>query len=244
MLVIVNKEDLVFHRKLEDQATLSKLANIELPDKHVAIMHASDPSGWSTFTDMEIKQLLLNSGAGDHSNVFSRPRLVALAVATAESVPADTNVKAFEVDMQHRAIALDDERPYRYVPGALRPVLAEGLAEWAALQCAGGPLKAPASVPAHVPQPQAQGSAPQAANARPAVEPSGDFVQPKPGTSTHDIFTFCAHAWSETGFTTDEKVLADIRKRAVDHLVPKGLNVSTVRTQAMRWYHNRQRFAG
>jgi hypothetical protein len=241
MIVEINRETMVFVRRMDNQSTLSKLAHIEHP--HFSVYITPEDGNYELLTDFELKKLIANSGGPDVKHVFSRSALVRVLHQLTQALPV-FEANAFEVDMQMRTIPEDDDRPYVYVRGAMKPTLAEEGLDTVALQYAGNALNVPASTPQPRPQGTVAGSAPQAATRAPSAPSADDFVQPRPGTSTHDIFAFCAKLWDDTGRTADEKQLADIRKQAVDQLVPKGLNVSTVRTQAMRWYHNRQRFAG
>jgi hypothetical protein len=245
----INREKMTFLRRMADRATLSKLADIEHSDIHVLL--TDEDTSYELLTDLELKKLIQNSNGPDVKLVFHRGTLIRILRSITAELPV-FEANAFQVDMQWRCIERDDDRVYAFVPGAFKPVLAEEGVEAAALQYAGGTLNVPASPANPAPQGTAAGSTARplfvgrdySGAAAPQRQEAGDFASPKPGTSTHDIFTFCWQKWSETGFTTDERQLADIRKTAVDQLVPKGLNVSTVRTQAMRWYHNRTRFAG
>lgn len=245
MNVLIDVEDMIILRKMQDQTTLTKLSNIEVPHKHVAIIYADGPSDFNNFTDMQLKLLIRNSAGPDVKHVFSTGTLTKILFGMVQALPM-FEAKAFEVDLQLRAIPAGDDRPYKYVPGAFAPQLVEeGLDSLVPLQYsgAGDALNVPASAPQHAPQGTVAGPAAQAPARAPAAAGGDDFSPPKPGTSTHEIFTYCAQEWKAAGYTEDKRTLDEIRKRAVDQLVPRGLNVSTVRTQAMRWYQHRTRFA-
>ncbi len=247
MYVEIDREALVFLRKMEHQPTLSKLSSLEHPDKHVVITPAA--FNGAGFTDLEMKMLIKNSHGPDVKHVFSRDTLAKILNGMIATFPVE-QANAFEVEMQLRAIPSDDTRPYQYVRGAFKAREADEGEQRAPLcyEGAGDALGAPASAPQPSPQPYPAGTQAQAfaAPPRPAPAPAadGDFTQPRPGTSTHDIFSFCAQEWDATGRANDEQTLTTIRKRALDTLTKRGINASTVRTQAMRWYHNRTRFAG
>lgn len=227
MNVLIDKERVVFLRKMGNRSVLSKLADMECPHIHTLI---ADANGLESLTDLELKLLIKNGNGPDVRNVFSRATLLTTAHALAASLP-ESKVNGFEVDMQWRTIREGDTARYEYVPGSNVPRLVDGVEELAAL------LGSPASVQTQAP---ATPVAPSAA--KPAPSPSEDgFVMPREGTSTHTIFMFCARLWKESGFSDNKATLDGIRKKAVDQLVPTGLNISTVRTQAARWYQHRQR---
>lgn len=237
MRALIDMEDLRVLHVHESADVLRNLDRVQAQHMHTALIYVDGPQDFNRFTDFELKLFLRNSGAGDHASLYSRPALLQLAFDAVRAMPA-VAFNGFELSLQSAYLDDDDEGAYTFVPGKQKPV--PGLVEYAALQCVGGPLKAPANVPQHVVQ--APVAASPAAPAPPAA--GSDFAQPRPGTSTHAIFAFCAKLWKDAGCTADEGLLGDIRKKAVDELVPTGLNVSTVRTQAMRWHQNRQRFAG
>jgi len=245
---VVNKEALVFLRKMDNQLALRNLVNIEYSDLYTCLQE--DDSSYPLMTDLELKQLIMNSGGPDVRSCFSRLSLLAVLKDVVKGLPL-FEANAFQLDLQSRAIGAEDARRFRFVPGATIPqIVPDGVEEYIALQYAGSALNVPASAPRSEPQPTPavayfvgrdySGAKPAAA---PAPVSTDEFVQPRPGTSTDTIFRFCASAWRDAGFPEDKKQLDDIRKKAVDSLVPTGLNISTVRTQAARWYQHRQRFA-
>lgn len=233
MNVLINKESMVFLRRMENHSTLSKLADIECPHIAVAICFSDKPEDFSQFTDLELKLLIANSNGPDVRHTFSRDVLLKTVHAIAAVLPV-TVADAFQVDLQLRSIPEGDKNRYLFVPGGTKPKLAEGLAELVALQAGANAVKQAATHATATPQGVAVPAAEAAA--------SGDFVRPREGTSTFTIFSFCANLWKESGYTESKSTLDNIRKKAVDSLVPTGLNISTVRTQAARWYQHRQRF--
>lgn len=240
MNVLIDRERLVFLRKLDHQPTLSRLGELECPHHASVICYADRPEDFGTFTDLELKLLIKNTSMQDLKNVFHRPSLLRHVYELAKMMPVD-DVNGFELTMQLLTLKPDDKDRYQYVKGSRVPRNVEGLAELAAKTCAGVPLAGPASVP----QPP-QAATPAALPGMPAgvvaaTDGSESFVMPREGTSTHTIFMFCARLWKEAGFTDNKATLDNIRKKAVDQLVPTGLNISTVRTQAARWYQHRQR---
>lgn len=236
MYVLIDRERLVFLRKHGHQPTVSKLADLECPHHHAVVCGADSPSGFTTFTDLELKLLIKNTTGSDLRNVFGRETLLRQACQVAAQLEVD-DVDGFELTMQVMSIKDNDQQRYQYVRGSKIPRCMEGLEELAGKVCAGAPLPQPASAP------NVQGATtPAATPAQPAS--SDDFVMPKEGTSTHRIFMFCATLWKESGYSDNKATLDNIRKKAVDTLVPAGLNVSTVRTQAARWYQHRQRLVG
>lgn len=236
----IDKDNLVFLVRMGAQPMLRNLVNIEFSDLYTSIQE--DDSTYMMFTDMELKTLIKNSGGPDVKHVFARASLIYILHEIVKSFSV-FEVNAFQLDLQARAIGSEDGRRYKYVHGAVLPALVDEDAPYPVLQYAGSALNVPASAPRTTVQaPPAGNAAPQAQ--RPTAPAStDDFVQPRPGTSTHTIFTWCGTAWRDAGFPEDKKILDDIRKKAVDSLVPTGLNISTVRTQAARWYQHRQRFA-
>lgn len=238
---VIDKDNLVFLRRMGCQVTLRNLINIEYPHLYTCVQE--DGSSYPLMTDLELKTLINNTSGPDVKHVFSRLTLLHILHELVKSFPV-FEVNAFHLDLQARSISEDDDRRYKYAPGQTVPTLVQdGVEEYIALQYAGEPLAVPASAPRAVAQATPAGSATAQAQAPSAPASSDDFVQPRAGTSTHTIFTWCAVAWRDAGFPEDKKKLDDIRKKAVDSLVPTGLNVSTVRTQAARWYQHRQRFA-
>jgi hypothetical protein len=236
MNVLIDKEHMMFLRKMQDHSALNKLGDIECPHIHIMICYADAPMDFNHLTDLELKLLIKNSNGPDVTNLYSKDSLCKIVHDLVKSFP-EYVVNAFEVDLQWRYISEGDSRRYLYVRGSTVPRLAEGLAELAALQCA---EDARQSVAMHA----NKLAAPVAASSTPAsfaVRESSDFSMPKAGTSTHTIFMYCATLWKESGFSADKNTLDNIRKKAVDQLVPQGLNISTVRTQAARWYQHRTR---
>lgn len=241
MKVLIDKGRMTFLRKMENEATLSKLADLECPHLSVAIYYADEPRDFVLFTDLELKLLIKNSAGPDVRNVFSREPLMQIVFELTKALP-ESKANAFEVDLQLRSIKEGDTGRYLYVPGSQKPKPADGLEELAALQCTADAAGRAATLAKQAPQGVVAAATASAANALPAVQPSDDFTPPRVGTSTHTIFTFCANAWKEANYADTKNVLDGIKKTAVDKLVPTGLNISTVRTQAARWYQHRQRF--
>lgn len=243
--VAIDKDNLVFLRRMENQVALRNLINIEYTDVYTAIV--DDDSSYSSFTSAELKKLIKNSNGPDVERVFSHYTLGLTLVILVKGLPV-FKADAFQLDLQSRAIHPEDGRRYKFVPGGGVPQLVEGDEPYTTLRYTGEAFSAPLGSPASAPQPVAQGVV--AANAStPGIAPAAsastdDFAQPKPGTSTHQIFMFCMGLWNAAERTNSEPELKKIREKAVSVLTAQGLNVSTVRTQAMRWYHNRQRFAG
>lgn len=237
----INKDALVFLRKMDNQVTLRNLVNIEYSDIYTCIQE--DDSSYMLMTDMELKTLIKNSNGPDVRACFSRLSLLAVLKELVKGLPT-FEANAFHIDLQSRAIHAEDGRRYKYMPGQPLPQLVpDGVEEYVALQYAGSALNVPASAPRSEPQATPATSASPQGAAPAASASTDDYVPPRPGTSTHAIFTWCATAWRDAGFPEDKKQLDDIRKKCVDSLVPTGLNISTVRTQAARWYQHRQRFA-
>lgn len=241
MKILIDKSRMIVLRKMQDEATLSKLADIECPHLPVAIYYADAPNDFVLFTDLELKLLIKNTSGPDVRNVFSKDALQRIVFELVRSLP-ETVANGFEVDLQLRAIAAGDEGRYLYVPGGSKPRPADGLEELVALQCAADAAGRAATLAKAAPQGVAAAAPVSAPAAVAKVTPSDDFAPPRPGTSTHMIFTFCANLWKEAGYEDNKATLDNIRKKAVDQLVPTGLNISTVRTQAARWYQHRQRF--
>ena len=233
MYVIIDKEKMQFVYKHEHGSVLSKLAWIELPHIFCRIQPCDIPKDFAGLTDLELKLLIKNSNGPDVSAVFSRERLASIACNVATSLPV-RELNALELDMQWRAIPEGTSERYRYVPGSYVPKVDDGLEEYVALQ-----------VPLQLRTPEQLNETKPLAPVvvSPLLHSDGDFTAPKPGTSTHRIFSFCASLWKESGYLDNKETLDKIRKRAVEVLVPEGLNISTVRTQAARWHQNRTRFA-
>lgn len=250
MCTAIDKDKLVFLRRMDNQLALRNLVNIEYSDLYTSMQ--DDDSTYMMFTDVQLKDLIKNSGGPDVRSVFTRSLLIALLETLVKGLPLFT-ANAFQLDLQSRAIGAEDARRFRFVPGASIPEIVADDAPYPFLQYAGSVLGVPASAPRPTVQATPAGSDNSAAfhcgryysGAKPAAHASAntdDFVQPRPGTSTDTIFRFCASAWRDAGYPEDKKIMDDIRRKAVDLLVP-GLNISTVRTQAARWYQHRQRFA-
>ncbi len=241
MNIIIDMERMIFLRKMDNHQTLSKLCDIECSYTATRISYTDTPADFGHLSDLELKLLIKNSFGPDVRNVFSKDALLKIVHQVVADFPA-TTANGFEVDVQLRSIADGDTARYLYVPGASKPKPADGLAELAALQATASSATRAAMLAKREPQGTVAPAAAIAPSPTPAVAVSGDFVAPRPGTSTHSIFTFCAQAWKDAGYKDDKATLDGIKKKAVDKLVPTGLNISTVRTQAQRWYQNRQQF--
>ncbi len=246
MQIIVDLENMLFLRKHEDYATLSKLCDMECSHVSTSLMYCDHARDFVSFTDLELKTLIKNAHGPDVVNVFSRAALCDILVAMIKQMPV-SEVNAYEVDLQWRTIIKGDKKRYQYVPGGFVPVCAEGLAELAGWKYkAGGaasPLPRPASPVTTLPQGAvATPGASTAPRAVQAVAVDG-FSMPKAGTSTHTVFMFCAERWKEAGCVDEDDILDKIKKSAIEVLVPQGLNISTVRTQAARWYQHRTQVA-
>lgn len=240
MKVLVDKEHLFVLYKMDNEAALRKLCELECPHLATSILYADKAADYQQFTDYELKCLIKNSNGPDVRSVYIREALISILHAMIVSIPVKV-VNAFELDMQLRSLAPGDKFRYLYVPGSMKPKPAEGLAELSALQYTASTLPSPATAVQHAPAPVAP-VAPVSSPAAFAVRPANDdFTMPKVGTSTHTIFMFCHKLWEETGFKDCKTTLDNIRKTAVEKLVPTGLNISTVRTQASRWYQHRER---
>lgn len=238
MYVLIDMHRMVFLRKVDSHSAISKLAELEAAHVPTKILSADD-ARFASLTDYEIRVLIRNSSGPDVNNVFSRDTLTLALCSVIHHLP-ETKVNAFEVDLQLRAVltkdganGYDGDARYRYLPGSMIAQQVEGLEELA-LQYTGGDA---------LPRPARPANVAPAATPAPAVQRAAgdDFVMPRDGTSTHTIFMFCAKLWKDSGFSEDKRVLDQIRKTAVDKLVPTGLNISTVRTQAARWYQHRSR---
>lgn len=245
MKVLIDKEHMVFLHKMEDYATLSKLCDMEYPHLVTSGIYCDHHNDFSGLTDLELKLLIKNSSGPNVQNVFSRDALLKIIHAMIQHMP-EREVNAHEVAMQHATIDPSDKRRYRYVPGGFLPALVqEGVEEYAGWTYTAGVLPGAASAAnapvAATPAPRAVSAVPGLA-ATPAHVQEGDgFTMPKAGTSTHTIFMFCAERWKEMNHQDDATTLDKIRKQAVEALVAQGLNISTIRTQASRWYQHRQR---
>lgn len=237
MKVVIDLERMLFLRKMENESSLSILVDLEYPHIHTSTKYCDGPQDFAGLTDLELKLLIRNSAGPDVRNVFSHDALLKTVHSIVAQFPT-TVVNGFELAMQRTCIKQGDARRYQYVPGSMVPKLAEGLAEHAALACAAGSVPAPASI---APAVAAPAVAAQVNKALPGTANADDFVMPRDGTSTHTIFMFCARLWKESGFSKDKSTLDNIRKKAVEQLVPTGLNISTVRTQAARWYQHHER---
>lgn len=235
MKVVIDMGRMLFLRKMQNEQSLRLLADMEYPHLHIAIRYCDTPTDFASFTDLELKLLIRNSGGPDVRHIFAHDTLMKVAHEIVSQFPV-TMVNGFELAMQHTHVRPNDTRRYQYVPGAMVPMLAEGLAEHAALMGSCSTLPAPAS-----PAPAVAGPAVAASALRALPSAADDFVMPREGTSTHTIFMFCAQLWKESGFSTNKSTLDSIRKKAVEQLVPTGLNISTVRTQAARWYQHHER---
>jgi hypothetical protein len=252
MNILVDKEGMLILRKLENvNSVLSKLAELECPHIATSVCYCDQPEDFAGSTDLELKLLIKNANGPDMRSVFSRSALMKIVHAMVTTLPVCV-VNAFEVDMQLRTLESDNEEPYLYVHGSMKPKLAEGLTEHVGMQYSKDALGSPATLQDAVSQATPATSAPDTAALvvqlraqRTQVDvhkQDGDgFSMPREGTSTHTIFMFCAQKWKEANYVDNKALLDDIRKKAVETLVPQGLNVSTVRTQAARWYQYRQR---
>lgn len=251
MYIVIDRDNLRVLHKHADQKIASNLANLECPQVSIVVTFCDEKGGFSLLTDLELKLLIKNSNGPDVSRVFSRDSLADIMCKIAQAFPSTENVNGFELQMQLASLAEDDSEPYRYLRGSMKPQPAAGLAELAALHYSGAAIAAPASAPLPVVQgtvaldafgkPLGPGGAcPPAVMAK--ILATGDFTAPREGTSTHSIFTFCATAWKESGYQDSKATLDNIKKKAIDVLCAQGLNISTVRTQAQRWYQHRQQF--
>ena len=241
MNVIIDKENMVFLLKSQDQASLSKLCDMQFPHVAISTVYCDHPRDFISFTDLELKLLIKNSMGPDVTNVYSRDALMQIVHSMLLQMP-EVQINSLEVDFQWRTIQPGNKKRHVYVPGGYVPASGEGLAEIAGWKYSKGAANAvPAQASPASTAPRTARATPTA-NAMPApsAKATGDFAMPKTGTSTHTIFMFCAERWKETGYSDDHTTLEGIRKQAVETLVPKGLNVSTVRTQAARWYQHRQ----
>lgn len=235
MHVLIDKERLLILRKLDQRIVLSKLADLEHPHRHVAICYADEVRDFNGFTDLELKLLIKNAAGPDVRHVFARETLQQILLAMVQTLPVDV-VNGFEVDMQLRSLGKDDTEPRLYVRGSTKPAPATGLEE-VALKYAGGGGMPPPSPANAVPLPTPAAQAPSA----PRAPQSDGFVEPKEGTSTHKIFSMCTKLWREAGCEDSKRVLDDVKRKVLEILEKEGLNANTIRTQATRWYHNRQR---
>ena len=240
MNVLIDRENMMFLFKMEHHSTLSKLASMEWPHVHTKSIYCDHPNDFAAFTDLELKLLIKNSNGPNVTNVFAREALLKIIHSMVQHMP-EREANAYEVNIQHRTIPSDDKRRFKYVPGSYVPLpVQDGLEEYAAWTYTAGAVKSPASA--------GKGSAvatpaPSAVSALPGpvhVLEGDGFSMPKTGSSTHTIFMFCAQRWKEASYTEDKNSLNNIRKKAVEMLVPQGLNISTVRTQATRWYQHRK----
>lgn len=240
MKVAIDMERMVFLRKVENETALSGLVDMEYPHIPTKSLYCDRPQDFSGLTDMELKLLIKNSMGPDVRHVFSRDALLHVVHAVVAQFPSSA-VNGFQLTMQLACIRPGDAQRYQYVPGSMTPALAYGLAEHAALVCTANTISVPASAGPIVAGPIVAASA---AHTLPRAPHIDDFVMPREGTSTHTIFMFCAQLWKESNYTTNKATLDNIRKKAVERLVPSGLNISTVRTQAARWYQHRERLVG
>lgn len=237
MNVLIDKENMMFLFKMEHQVTLSKLADMEFPHVATSIIYCDHHNDFVGLTDLEIKLLIKNSNGPNVVNVFSRDALLKIIHAMIQQM-SEREANAYEVDLQHRTINPEDKRHFKYTPGSHVPSpVQDGVEEVAGWKYVGGATRPASAVKA----PATTTPAPSAASALPApmqhVAEGDGFTMPKEGTSTYTIFMFCANSWKEDNTAT----LDAIRKKAVETLVLQGLNISTVRTQAARWYQHRQR---
>jgi hypothetical protein len=248
MYALIDRERMVVVHKHHDQRVISMLGHLEAAHRDTLNTFINESSGFGPLSEMDLRRIIKNTGF-EPGNV-PRSVLCAMLINLLNEMPeSKVDLGALEAQCEWVTGLKDDVDPYRHVPKAIRPALVEehDVADFppaykAAEDCVQRAASARNLPAATTPAPgdaERAAERPSATVGHSIVE---DFTPPRPGSSTYTIFAWCATAWKESNYADDKKTLDTIRAKALDALTGQGLNASTVRTQAMRWYQHRQRF--
>lgn len=119
MYISINLSSLRFLHKHNQRRVVTQLVTLEAPHLRTSIICCGQAKDFEQFTDYELRKLYENTTGIKFLGYF-RPGLVEVAFAAAQSV-AETDVIAWEVDLQLLTLSAKDRKPYLYVKGATRP---------------------------------------------------------------------------------------------------------------------------
>lgn len=242
-LLLIDKERMCVCYKHRTLKVLTDLMHIELPNCRAAVISAEDPA-FSTYSDMELKLLYLNT-SGQKYEMYGREGLIKNLIALFETVPEST-LNGFEVGLQADQIGMLDQLEHRYVPGAKSPETFEQDYHPPMLISSAPPVPVlhPNSAPQTAPAPY---SAPQTSYKPPAQPkqtiargerpPSIAMEAPKSGSKTGRVWEIAEKIWIDSGNSTDFKSL---RKQIVDACESEGINSSTASVQFGKWKLSKQ----
>ena len=223
MYLLLDKENLKFRYKHPDNNLLMELAWIECSQCACAVFHESDTAALSRLTTLELR-LLLEHTTGTKPPVMGPADLVQMCHRVALSLPSDT-LKAMEVLAQSAWVKANDAKPYKFIPGAVRPALVEGIFNYPAKTFSGTLRDAVAPIPP-APAPHPVEPVASCAPMQPPV--------PAAGSVTERIFTACDAALATLG-NGDAK---SARKVAIVQLVEAGVNANSAGKGSLMWLKN------
>jgi hypothetical protein len=240
MYICIDRDNMQFLAKHQNNVCLSHLANIEAAHVSVLIAPCDEPRDFMLLTDLELR-LLFKHVTGNDPQTAHRPLMLAHCVALAQQVP-EREINAFEVEVQSNSIPDDDKTGrYRYVPGATRPQRCADLFEPERLTCAQGwsaervaefakqaPQPPIAAAATHAPAPQ------RSPAARPAGGAAATPAAPR-GGGRQAIWAHMDALWEKAGKPTDVKVVLALRKTCMDELEPQGFKRTSASSELGNW---------
>ncbi len=240
MYVSIDRDNMRFLHKHPDYSTVSNVSWIEAPHVSLLVTPIDYSHFLKDFTDLELRLLYRNTTGVDHT-AYGGDALRAILQELAERLP-DTDADPREARLQADYIDQDNQEPFVYVKGALRPAKSGDLWEPEA-------LKAPrsdneeviaAAVRLRPAQPRATAaSTPAAAStgsraARPAAAPRTPTA-PRQGGVREKIWARADSMWEEAGKPTDKSTVLALRKRMMDALEEEGVKRTSSSNELGNW---------
>lgn len=241
MNAVIDLTNMTFVYAHENTRLLSCLAHIELLDVGTYVCDATYQGTYARFTDMELKLLYKNTFGSE--SFFSRGGTIQVLMDNVRDLP-QVQADPYEALIQCNSIAEDDETPYRYQAGSMKPLELEEAYEPPPLRLrppvlGDKPFK-PAETPAPKPPTQAAqaplGHAAPPASTKVAAAPR----EPRePGGARPRIFAVADAVWAEAGKPTNIPAVLMLRKQIMNLLEEEGIKRTTSSTALGEWQKTR-----
>jgi hypothetical protein len=248
MNAIIDLTNMTFVYAHENTRLLSSLAHIELMEVGTLVCDATYQGTYARFTDLELKLLYKNTFGTE--SFFGRGACIQVLMDNARDLP-QADVDAYEALVQANSIAEDDETPYRYQRGSMKPLALDEAYAPPPLRLrppvlGDKPFK-PADKPsgalfvgrdysgAQAPQAPA-GPERTAASTKVAAAPR----EPRaPGGARPRIFEVADAMWAAAGSPRDLPTVLNLRKQMMTALEAEGIKRTTSSTALGEWQKTR-----
>ena len=216
---------------------LSSLAHIELLDVSTYVCDATYHGTYARFTDMELKLLYKNTFGTE--SFFGRGACIQVLMDNAREFP-QVEADPYEALVQSNSIADDDDTPYRYQRGSMKPLSLDEAYEPPPIRLRPPVLGDKPFNPAEPVAPKPPAQAPQApagpdrttASTKVAAAPRDPRA---PGGARPRIFEVADAMWAAAGSPRDLPTVLNLRKQMMNALESEGIKRTTSSTALGEW---------